>query len=129
VVAEPEVSDGEGEPLVPPVVELELAPAPASVGVFTWPAAPPEVSEVVPLDVEGMVDDVEGVVIEPVAPVVPVAPVDPVAPIDPLMVPLLLVVDAVLALAPVVAAMLAPDHQSREARSLGEAARYSSSMA
>lgn len=121
-MVELDVPDGEVEPVEPPVVELVPAPAPESVGVFTWPAAPPDPPEVAP-EVDGMLE--EGVVVE-VEGVVAAAPVELLAPIDPLAPPVEL---AALVLVPVVAAMFAPDHQSREARSFGEAARYSSSIA
>jgi len=118
-VVELELSDGEVEPVAPPVVELLVpAPAPESVGVLTCPAAPPEVFVLV----DGAVVEGEGVADVLMSD-------EPVAPVDPLVdAPMLLDV-AALALVPVDAAMFWPDHQSRDARSLGEAAMYWSSMA
>ena len=117
MVAAPDVSDGEVEPVVDPVVELVPELAPASVGVFTWPAGAPETPEVAPLDVDGVAVEAEGGAADVSA------PVELLAPIEPLVVALGAVELAALAPVPVVAAMFAPDHQSREARSFGEAAR------
>jgi len=123
VVAAPEVSDG--VLVEAPLVELEPAPAPESVGVFTWPAAPPKLSELVEGAGAVAPDDIEPDDIEPdgIAPDVVESVVAPEL-IELELVDGLVVVDAAaLAEAPVVAAMLPPDHQSREARSFGEAAR------
>ena len=115
-MVEPELSDGDCES-VEPLGELLLAPEPESIGGLTAPAGPPEVSELMPgpperisleepVSLDGL-ELVDGLALEPV-----VALVSAGAP----------VVAAALAPAPL-AAIDWPDHQSRLARSLGEARR------
>jgi hypothetical protein len=125
----------EGAELAPvesvvPEVAPDGAVEPASVGVFADPAVEPVAEPVVVLaPPEALVLSLG--MLEEVGPAV-------VPLIDPLVVPLAAPVMPGLVDAPVLAAALVlapveaidePDHQSRLARCLGEAFRYSSSMA
>jgi hypothetical protein len=110
-VVEPELLDGACESMEPLGV-LGLAPEPESIGGLTAPAEPPEVSELmagpperISLDAPVSLELVDGLALV-------VALVSAGVP----------VVAEALAPAPL-AAIVWPDHQSRFARSLGEARR------
>lgn len=121
-MVEPELLDGACES-IDPLGVLGLAPEPESIGGLTAPAEPPELSELMPLDelelVEGLalVDGLELMLLD-VSELVPV-----VAPVVALVSAGVPVVADASAPAPLAAIVDEPDHQSRLARSLGEARR------